>query len=108
MNCKSSTHSSLSNVQELSYSPHSKQCVRKKKGNRNTAVKEKTDTKRHQKGIAGLHGQLEMGCGGGGGGGEGKEGIKRGSEVSSLGDREHVSALRRNKKPRGNPAPRKT
>lgn len=38
---------------------------------------------------------------------ERREEIKRASKVSSLGDREHISALGRNKKPRGNLAPRK-
>lgn len=41
-------------------------------------------------------------------GDEEQEGIKRASKVSGLGDREHVSALSRNKTPRGNLAPRET
>lgn len=51
--------------------------------------------------MVGPSGQLEMGD-------EGKEEIRRVSKVSSLRDRKHVRALSRNRKPKGNLAPRKT
>lgn len=57
--------------------PCSRRCVRKKKVTE--VVKEKRDTKRHLKGMAGPSSQLEIGD-------EGEEEIKRASNVSSLGD----------------------
>lgn len=52
-------------------------CVRKKKVSE--VVKEKRDTKRHLEGMAGPSSQLKIGD-------EGREEIKRASNISSLGD----------------------
>lgn len=102
MNCKSSIHSSPGYIQAFLYLPYSRYCVKKRKATKiPQKLRRKWIQKDRRKKWLGPSGQLEMGD-------EEQEEIKRASKVSGLGDREHVSALSRNKTPSGNLAPRET